>query len=632
MRARTVFLCFFSIFFYAVGWSQPQGFFLDDWQPRTAVKPDYINTPSTSEPAAATVTINFSQKIAKVSRYVFGNNGVPWAGKMNTDATMMTNIRNLSPNILRWPGGNLSNEYFWNAVEGKGPTDLPPTMKVDVLNAGKNTANWAMTLDNYYDMLAKTNSTGSICVNYSYARYGTSTDPVATAAHYAADWVRYDKGRTRIWEIGNENMGSWEAGYKIDTSLNKDGQPQTISGDLYGKHCRVFIDSMKYAAAQVGVPIKIGVVAMESYVNYDPVMMNWNAKMMPEIADKADFLIVHSYYTPYNENSTMGTILNSAASTKNFKDYVLKDLKTYGKKDSLPVALTEWNIFAVGSKQAVSYVNGMHAALVLGELIKNKYGEATRWDLMNGWANGDDHGLFASSDEPGVRLRTPHAPFFYMYYFQKYFGDQMVSSAISGGSNLVAYASSFSSGQCGVVIVNKAAYRQVVKLQINNFESAKSYYRYVLTGGTDNGNFSRKVFVNGSGPSGDGGGPDNYSTLKALGTAVNGDLKFEAPPMSVTYLLVTGDSIPDLTGISTVKSAAVSMYPNPTHGTLTIKNIPFKTVDIEIVNLNGSIVFSRNTENPVGQPLRLKLQLPEGIYVVRMRGTRQQLSEMLVVN
>ncbi len=45
-----------------------------------------------------------------------------------------------------------------------------------------------------------------------------SANPVAAAAHLAADWVRHDHGRTKFWEIGNENFGNWEAGYNIDQS------------------------------------------------------------------------------------------------------------------------------------------------------------------------------------------------------------------------------------------------------------------------------------------------------------------------------------------------------------------------------------------------------------------------------
>ena len=69
-------------------------------------------------------------------------------------------------------------------------------------------------------------------------RYGTSANPVAAAAHLAADWVRYDNGRTKFWEIGNESYGNWEAGYSIDVSKNKDGQPEFITGALYGAACK----------------------------------------------------------------------------------------------------------------------------------------------------------------------------------------------------------------------------------------------------------------------------------------------------------------------------------------------------------------------------------------------------------
>ncbi len=44
----------------------------------------------------------------------------------------------------------------------------------------------------------------------------------------------------------------------IDTALNKDGQPQIISGELYGKHFKVFADSMKAAAEEIGATIYIG--------------------------------------------------------------------------------------------------------------------------------------------------------------------------------------------------------------------------------------------------------------------------------------------------------------------------------------------------------------------------------------
>lgn len=621
-----IFVCFNFINFNQA--QQPQGFFLNDWQPKTIVSPGFIITPQTNASATVAMNVDFASKINKVSKYVYGNNAIPWAGKMNQKSGLMNNISNLNPHVLRWPGGNNSNAYYWDASEVNLPTDIPSPQSLSATNLGRSTANWVMTLDDYYDELAKTNSTGCICVNYAYARKGTSANPVANAAHYAANWVRYDKGRTKYWEIGNENYGNWEPGYTINTSLNKDGQPAKISGALYGKHCGVFIDSMRYAASQIGSSIKIGVVAMDKLVTWDTVQTNWNAGMMPQIAGKADFLAIH-YYFGSTTDTVVSTILNTALTTASLKNYVLRDLKTYGKIDSLPVALTEWNINVEGYKQEVSYINGMHAAIVLGEQIKNQFGESTRWDLINGWANGDDHGMFASSSETDVPFGTPHAPFYYMYYFQKYFGDQMVSSAVSNTSDIAAYASSFSSGQCGIVVVNKGSTVQTVDLRLSNFPNAKSYYRYVLTGGTDNGNFSRKVYVNGNGPTINAGGPDNYASLPALGTSVNGDIKFDCPALSVTYLLVTSDIINSINDIT--DECSVNIYPNPTQGEITIESADFNFNQIEIFDMTGKKVFTQQTAIPIGQPLDLKLNIAKGLYFIRLSGDRKQAIKKIIV-
>ena len=104
--------------------------------------------------------------------------------------------------------------------------------------------------------------------------------PDQAAAHLAANWVRYDKGRTKYWEVGNENYGSWEAGYRIDVSQNKDGQPAIITGTVYGAHFKVFADSMRAAAAEVGnTNIKIGIVLTSNDdVSNNAGVSNWNAR------------------------------------------------------------------------------------------------------------------------------------------------------------------------------------------------------------------------------------------------------------------------------------------------------------------------------------------------------------------
>jgi hypothetical protein len=523
------------------------GFFLDNWQPRTFAAPSYTDT-VVSATANYTVTVNTGNVITKVPPTLFGNNSNIWMTQMVTEPALLNHITNLHPYILRAPGGSLSDMYFWNAPKNTPPADAPAVL----VNAngttasagywfGKNTESWTLSLDNYYTMLQQTGNQGIITVNYGYARYGIGNNPVATAAHLAADWVRYDNGRTKYWEVGNESYGDWEAGYRINTATNKDGQPEIITGDLYGRHFKVFADSMHKAAQQIGKTIYVGATLVEAQPQSwnTTTVKTWNTGLLAQVGNTPDFYIVHNYYTPYNTNSNAADILNTATTvTKTMMDFVTQTIQAAGLQLK-PIALTEWNIFATGSKQQVSNIAGMHAAIVLGELLKNKYGEASRWDLANGWSNGDDHGLFNIGDEPdGVVKWNPRPAFYYMYYFQKTLGDRFISSGVANNTNVESYASSYTSGEVAVTLVNKSDATQAMEIKVQNFNAGNRYYWYTLTGGNDNGEFSRKVFVNGRGPSGASGGPDNYTSVKAYSATTQNGIKITLPPKAVAYIMV----------------------------------------------------------------------------------------------
>ena len=514
------------------------------WSSKNATLPsNYDNVPQTSASKDMDVNVNFSKRITKVSKYVYGNNANCFTGWMQSDAVLMQKMNQLNMGVMRIPGGSLSDVYFWDrkgvyenyAIKSYDPplTDIPSTISPWAGQRVQDFENWSMGVNQYYQMMQQTGTTGIVTVNYAYARYGTSANPVATAAHLAADWVRNDNGKSKFWEIGNEVSGSWEASYEIDQSLNKDGQPKRITGDLYGKHALVFIDSMRVAARQIGKEIFIGVVCDQEY---NIAMPTWNKDLIANVGGKADFYIVHSYFTPYNQNSAPDVILGSPSLVSGYKTFVQAELVAQGKPMA-PVFLTEWNIFAQGSKQAVSFINGMHATLILGELIKNKYELASRWDLANGWNNGDDHGLFSTGDEPGVAKYAARPAFYYLYYFQKYFGDVMVE-ATSAGTNISVYASLFTSGEAGIVLVNKSNSDEVVELTLQNFKPGSRYYTYTLTGGTDNGLFSRKVYVNGLTTATEGGGPENYESIKAKSTLINGNIRLSVPKYAVVHLIV----------------------------------------------------------------------------------------------
>lgn len=524
------------------------GFFANGWVGRTFNAPDTVTGTPSALDATDSLVIDANKVLVKVSPYLFGNNSNLWMGQIVTQPKLMQYISDLSPNIIRAPAGSVSDVYFWNGTQANpAPADAPAQLyQTDgsLANAGYwyggNTQSYTLQLDNYYSLLSQTNSTGIITVNYGYARYGTSANPVAAAAHLAADWVRYDKGRTKFWEIGNENFGGWEAGYKIDVSQNKDGQPAIVTGELYGKHVQVYADSMRAAAKEIGATIYIGAQLYEqpTTASDNSTVQNWNQGVLANAGTVADYFIVHDYFTGYATNSTVSQILTtSATEPATVMAYIQNQLKAYNVPVK-PIAMTEWNIQATGSKQNVSYIAGIHAANTLGNFIKNGYGEASRWDLANGYSNGDDMGMFNSGDEPNAPLWNPRPAFYYMYYFQRCFGDRMVTDTLRAiNSDISTYSSTFSSGQVGTVIINSGAFNHVVSVDIQHFAAGSKYYWYVLTGGSDNGAFSGQVYVNGTGPSTPTGGPLNYASVKAYSAPLKGTIKVDVPAMSVIYLV-----------------------------------------------------------------------------------------------
>jgi hypothetical protein len=614
--------------------SQSQGFFLSDWQPKTISITDYTDVAKPSGTANVTVTINASDTITKVSKYLFGNNSNLWMTQMVTEPSLITHLTHLKPNIIRAPGGSISDVYLWNALNNTPPADAPDSLVDAAGNKskagfwyGKNTDSWTLSLDNYYNMLQQTSSKGIIVVNYGFARYGRSADPVAAAAHLAADWVRYDNGRTKFWEVGNENFGSWEAGYRIDRSKNLDGQPEFITGSLYGQHFKVFADSMKAAAQQIGSTIYIGAVILEHAPAAweDNTAQTWNSGVIPQVKDKADFYIVHSYYTPYNTNSNATEILNSATSTTQaIMTYVTQNIQANGGTLK-PIAMTEYNIFAVGSKQQVSHVNGMTAAISVSEIMKQKFGQATRWDLANGWDNGNDHGMFAQADEPdGVPKWNPRPDFYHLYYLQKFCGDNLVNSTLTGASDVLAYATLFSSGQAGVSLFNKGLSNQTVKLNFQNFPIGTRYYWYTLSGGNDNGEFSRRVSVNGFSATHAGGGPLTYATIKPESAMSQDDVKILLPARSAVYVVVERNMTITSTNDIDPSGKFVQVWNNPSaDGSFTLKLngfIPGEQMEMILIDAAGKQVYGRKFNAAPLVPF--DKQLPSGFYTIRIKAKK----------
>ena len=296
-----------TLILLSLGIFAQQGFFLDDWTEKTSVIPVHTEVTKTSSAVEVNISVNYTNEITKVSPYLFGHCVSQFYGNYYAEPKLLENIQNLNPSILRYPAGSGSNKFFWNRDENDG---IPADANISDYKYGISSEADYMTNENFYTLRGKTNSKGMNVVNYSYARYGTSADPVAVAAKLAADWVIYDNGRTKFREIGNENYGAWEVGYEIDVSQNQDGQPEIQTGTLYGQHFKVFAAAMRQAASDIGVEIKIGAVCYSDNENNN--YGTWNDGVIKEVGNVADFLIVHKYFRSKNYDASILEVLDEA--------------------------------------------------------------------------------------------------------------------------------------------------------------------------------------------------------------------------------------------------------------------------------------------------------------------------------
>ncbi len=590
--------------------AQNENCFLEDFTPKTAVIPPSVVANKTTSTPTVTVTLT-TDTLGKISKYVFGNAIAVWIGNITGETKFVKNTQLLNPSLIRFPGGSWSNIFFWDGA----PSDVPDSAYDSSRNrvkfyaiSGKN--DWPTTTDNYYKLRQQTGSQGLITVNYGYARYGLSDNPVAQAAHLAAEWVRYDNGRTKFWEIGNENGGPWEVGWKINTKTNKDGQPEIITGQLYGQHFRVFADSMRAAAAEVGATIYIGaqVLHFDGTNSWNSVDRTWNKGVLSEVGDAADFYVMHNYFgKDANAQNVLSVAANEPKKNIDFIQQDIIDKNAFPK----PVAITEYNINYNSANESMvrSFVNGMQATILFNELIKNNFGLGARWLL----ATGED-GMFYMGNNNSLRWQ-PRPDFYYAYYQQKFTGDHAIS-ATSTNANILAYASKFASGETGVVIVNKGKTDQTVKIDPKMIGVGNQYYNYSLTGGTDNGNFSFYVSVNGVEPTGTQWGPrENLETIPASAFPIDKAIKLDVPAMSVQFIMVEAGSnllYPTSVDRELKNDLKLTNYPNPFSSVTTIQ---FQTPSIATVTL---LVFDQN-----GRKITELVNdvLPSGIHQVDFDGS-----------
>ena len=523
------------------------GFFLDDWKRKKnpSLKYSLLVVNSNQEPTA-NCSINFSMPLTKISKYIFGNNLGHWTNRKFLEKDkFIYNLKDIGISVVRFPGGNASNDYFWDASTLDQCPDGTPEIiyKSDFKKTTPpklaNSGNYRTRPKDYYELLMRTKSTGSICVNYSMALYSEIKDEnkrVELAADYAAAWVKDANIKRglgiKFWEIGNENWGKWQAGYNVK-------ERGLIDPKKYGEHCRIFIEKMK----AVDPSIKIGVVGYQKPKSKNPIQENWNELVILEIIDHADFYILHDYYAKFGAKLSPDEMLNAIDTTYSHIKVVNEAIEKFTDKKAnhLPIALTEFNTRsnATISKNDgvcnVSHTAGIFFSHALGEIIRQGYGMAMMWDFENGYHDGKDHGMFSSSKEKDVNWLTPHPSYYHYYMYDKCFGDHYYESNTSK-KQVRVHSSTFSTGEVGLVAINISNKREILKIKLENIVVGKKAGVYEIYNKDPN---SRKTGINGKFTESNAGGPDDLNKVKA--NIINVDrnsFNIELKPYSSYYILI----------------------------------------------------------------------------------------------
>ena len=462
------FLSYLTLFFITSSLSAQLNSFHEDWQPRS-FEINFNNLDVQNEinsSANVQITVNKNNVLAHVLPSHFGTNLTHFLGQsVINDQEFMNNIKNLGKTILRYPGGNGSNQFFW---DGNIPNSILNDSQITI-NDLIDGSGWRISPHDFKEILDSTGGTGIIAVNASYSRYGTSSNPIQTAASYAASFVRHMNftlgADIKYWEVGNENYGSWQAGYVVDGD--------TIDGTKYGDIFNVFADSMRAADTS----IKVGAVMFPHDGNYN----SWSKKVLQKVENKADYLIIHDYFKrkPNPNNVTYQEMLTSLSEVEQDINNVNNMVSSYTNKPSgyYPIAMTEFN--SKSGEREISMANAIFVVQALLEQIKNGYASSILWSFQNGFDSyGGDHGMTARNS-PVLSNHSPRPVYYIYHYLQQFIGDKLVFS-YSNDSDVKAYVSSFSSGSeaLGFLLVNSSSNYKVVELDSNSVGFKNNFYWY----------------------------------------------------------------------------------------------------------------------------------------------------------
>jgi len=308
-------------------------------------------------------------------------------------ADVFERVRALKPAFIRWPGGNVAQDYHWQW--GIGPRD----QRVIWTNLSwKNEPEPSdFATDEYIRFCRNLGARPTIVVN---------VEGPSETAELAAAWVEYcnspaatkfgamraanghpEPYGVHYWEIGNEIWGSWVRGHS--------------DAETYARNY------LRYQAAMRAVDPTIELIACGDND------MSWNRTVLSRAGSSIDLLAVHHYF---GSREMGGDVLNLMAHPLHYEAYYRSLgalIRTLVPSRPIKLAINEWGL-GLPVEQQYSMDGALYAGRMLNvfERSSDLVAMSSVSDLVNGWSGGiiqaSRHRVFVTSIYLVNKLYSEH--------------------------------------------------------------------------------------------------------------------------------------------------------------------------------------------------------------------------------
>jgi alpha-N-arabinofuranosidase len=291
------------------------------------------------------------------------------AAEGNVRRDVFDKIKLLKPAFIRWPGGNVAQDYHW--LWGVGPRDERVTWTNLSWKNEPEPSDFGTP--EFITFARAVGAEPSLTVN---------VEGRGATAEEAAAWVEYCNGPAtskygamraangnlypfgvKYWEVGNEIWGDWVRGHS--------------DADTYARNYN------RYAQAMRAVDPSIKLIAVG---NND---LNWNFTILREAGRNIDYLAIHHYYGRNEMNGDPLNLMAHPLAIERFYEEMRKLISELGLTGRVKLAINEWGL-DLPAEQQYSMQSALYGARLMN--VFERSGELVEMsavsDLVNGWPGG----------------------------------------------------------------------------------------------------------------------------------------------------------------------------------------------------------------------------------------------------